>query len=185
VPRLASNSIGGPGVGARGWSNWLFGVALFVIPVIPVNTVADSSAPVREQHAENTPSLGVSGLVTVVKMSDNDPMYNPSSLVIRAGQTIEWKNDGDVSHSVTDDPKNAENRDDVDLPTGAKPFNSGSVMPGRSFRHTFVVPGKYRYFCLTHESDRMIGEITVEPSSKPDDESQPWRTSSASSEPEP
>jgi plastocyanin len=140
---------------------------------------------VREQQAHTTTALGVSGLVAVVKMSDNDPMYSPDSLVIRAGQTIEWKNDGDVSHSVTDDPKSAENRDDVDLPTGAKPFNSGNVMPGRSFRHTFTVPGKYRYFCLTHEADRMIGEITVEPSSAPNDRSEPWRTSRASSEPEP
>jgi hypothetical protein len=51
-------------------------------------------------------------------------------------------------------------------------------MPGGLFRHTFNKPGKYRYFCLSHELDHMIGEITVRPrppSQGPNDHSQPWR----------
>jgi plastocyanin len=91
---------------------------------------------------------------------------------------VEWRNTGGVSHSVTDDPSHAANKDDAARPTGAAPFNSGSIMPGGSFRHTFDMPGKYRYFCMSHENDHMIGEITVlpkPPSEVPNDRSQPWR----------
>src|SRR5581483_11656614 len=96
--------------------------------------------------------------VQIVKMSDDDPMYRPSSIQINAGQTVEWENDGQVSHSVTDDPARANQPSDVLLPAGVTPFNSGNVMPGGRFRHTFSKPGRYRYFCLTHEGDKMIGE---------------------------
>jgi plastocyanin len=100
-------------------------------------------------------------------MNDDDPMYRPSNIQITAGQTVEWENDGQVSHSVTDDPARANTPGDALLPAGTKPFNSGNVMPGGSFRHTFTLPGRYRYFCLTHEGDRMVGEITVQPPSAP------------------
>ncbi len=63
---------------------------------------------------------------------------------------------------MTDDPTKALKPEDSLLPTHAKPFFSGNVMPGRAYRHTFLIPGRYRYFCLTHEVDKMIGEILVE-----------------------
>jgi plastocyanin len=105
--------------------------------------------------------------IQIVRMNDDDPMYRPSSIQISAGQTIEWENDGQVSHSVTDDPARADQPGDALLPLGVTPFNSGSVMPGGNFRHTFTKPGRYRYFCLTHEADRMIGEVIVQPSPAP------------------
>jgi plastocyanin len=100
--------------------------------------------------------------IRIVKMNDDDPMYQPNSIRILAGQTIEWQNNGQVSHSVTDDPARANKPEDALLPTGVKPFNSGNVMPGSSFRHTFSQSGRYRYFCLTHETDKMVGEVIVE-----------------------
>lgn len=96
-------------------------------------------------------------------MSDDAPMYQPNSIVIRAGQTVEWLNAGMVSHSVVDDPARAGKADDVALPNGAKTFASGNVMPGAKFRHTFTTPGTYRYFCSSHEMDEMIGEVVVQP----------------------
>jgi plastocyanin len=99
--------------------------------------------------------------VQIVKMNDDDPMYRPTSIQITTGQTVEWENDGQVSHSVTDDPGRAQNLADVLLPAEVRPFNSGNVMPGGHFRHTFTQPGRYRYFCLTHEGDKMVGEVIV------------------------
>jgi len=103
----------------------------------------------------------------IVKMNDDDPMYQPSTVQILVGQTIEWQNEGQVSHSVTDDPARADKPGDALLPAGVKPFNSGNVMPGGRFRHTFTQPGRYRYFCLTHEGDRMVGEVIVQALSTP------------------
>jgi plastocyanin len=100
-------------------------------------------------------------------MSDDVPMYRPGSIRIIAGQTVEWQNDGQVSHSAIDDPVRANQPGDALLPVGVAPFNSGNVMPGGRFRHTFSFPGRYRYFCLTHEGDRMVGEVIVEPAQIP------------------
>ncbi len=97
-------------------------------------------------------------------MSDDAPMYQPERIVIRAGQTVEWVNVGEVSHSVVDDPAKADKPEDVALPTGAKTFASGNVMPGGKFRYTFQTPGTYRYFCVSHEVDAMVGEVVVKPS---------------------
>ena len=98
----------------------------------------------------------------VVKMSDDMPMYSPETLTIKEGQTIEWKNVGAVSHSATNNPQLADNPEHALSPVGADIFNSGAVMPGGAFRHMFKIPGRYRYFCLSHEKDKMIGEVTVE-----------------------
>ncbi len=122
--------------------------------------VARQSHPVP---AVTAPRVSTAAPIQIVKMNDDDPMYRPNVVQITAGQTVEWENDGQVSHSVTDDPARANQPGDALLPAGVKPFNSGSVMPGGHFSHTFIKPGRYRYFCLTHESDKMVGEVIVTP----------------------
>lgn len=97
----------------------------------------------------------------MVDMEDHTPMYNPPDLTIRVGQTIEWQNHGKVQHSVSDNPAYALDPHDAYFPSGAKSFDSGPIMPGKSYRHTFTVPGHYGYYCLSHEIDNMVGKITV------------------------
>jgi plastocyanin len=126
----------------------------------PARRIARSNAPTAPVTPSET--LG-SAPVQIVRMSDDDPMYRPSTIQIDTGQTVEWENEGQVSHSVTDDPVRANHPGDALLPAGVEPFNSGYVMPGGRFRHTFAQPGRYRYFCLTHEGDKMIGEVIVAP----------------------
>ena len=53
--------------------------------------------------------------------------------------------------------------DDDQLPAGAKPFDSGKVPAGNTYRQTFATPGTYRYFCKPHETKGMVGEIVVQP----------------------
>jgi plastocyanin len=135
-------------------------------------------APPPQRVAASRPALapftssdvGGAAPIQIVRMNDDDPMYRPSSVQISAGQTVEWQNDGQVSHSVTDDPARANQPSDALLPSGVTPFNSGNVMPGGRFRHTFSKPGRYRYFCLTHEGDKMIGEVIVTPPALPPQE---------------
>jgi plastocyanin len=110
-----------------------------------------------------SPEAAVEPPAAVVKMNDDMPMYSPERLSIKEGQTIEWQNIGRVSHSATDNPQLADNPEHALAPTGAEIFNSGAMLPGAAFRHTFKIPGRYRYFCLSHEKDKMIGEVTVEP----------------------
>jgi plastocyanin len=146
-------------------------------PESPTDVRATTAAEAAPPPAE------IGGPTAIIKMSDDSPMYQPSSIIIRAGQTVEWRNSGMVSHSVVDDPTKADKPDDVALPSGAKTFESGNVMPGGKFSHTFDKPGTYRYFCRSHEIDAMIGEIIVQPPT-PEEASrtasqlhaQPWRS---------
>jgi plastocyanin len=186
VPIFATNSERGPGVSAS-----LRNIALVAIPLLAMTWASrayanppDTPASVRATATEEVPPLQaeVRGPTAVIKMSDDNPMYQPNSILIRAGQTVEWLNTGQVSHSVVDDPAKALKTDDVSLPAGVPSFASGNVMPGGKYRHTFLTPGRYRYFCMSHEVDSMVGEIIVQPPT-PDEaarvasqlKSQPWR----------
>jgi len=163
VLKLASNSVGGSGVGVKGL--WFWPLAAVFAILLLVRAVADAQRPGEQSASADQPiAAEVAGEpVATIKMNDDEPMYQPSSLIIEAGQVVEWKNYGVVSHSVNDDPKKAQKPDDALLPPNADAFNSGNVMPGHSYRHIFLVPGRYRYFCLSHEADKMIGEIIVKP----------------------
>jgi plastocyanin len=146
----------------------------------PPDTPASVRATATNDSAPEEPA--VPGPTAIVKMSDDAPMYQPDSIVIRVGQTVEWINTGQVSHSVVDDPTRANKVEDVLLPSEVPTFSSGNVMPGGKYRHTFTTPGKYRYFCMSHEIDGMIGEVIVEPPTPAETareasqfQAQPWR----------
>jgi len=97
----------------------------------------------------------------VVKMTDKPPMYEPLKVSIKVGQTVEWVNNAETLHSVTTDPDSAQKPTDVSSPPGAQPFDSGFMKPGMTFDYTFTVPGTYKYLCLPHEKDGMIGYVVV------------------------
>ena len=95
----------------------------------------------------------------VVQMDGEE--YQPSKVTISAGQTVKWKNDTGDPHTVTVVPDKALVPADVALPKNAQPFDSGTIPAGMTFSHTFTVPGTYRYYCTLHESNGMVGEVTV------------------------
>jgi plastocyanin len=144
----------------------LFATLLLIPLSAAAKTIDEVAATGPTVPSSSSQSTGAAP-VWIVKMSDDEPMYQPATVHVRVGQTVEWQNDGQVSHSVTDDPSRANKPVDALLPAGVKPFNSGNVMPGGRYRYTFTQPGRYRYFCLTHEMDQMIGEVIVEPQSGP------------------
>ena len=88
--------------------------------------------------------------------------YEPAELRIQAGQTVHWKNVSIMPHTVTADPAIAKKPEHVSLPSGAEPFNSGTIRPGKSFERVFTVPGTYRYFCIPHENSGMVGTVNAE-----------------------
>lgn len=90
--------------------------------------------------------------------------FSPREVTIRAGESVTWKNTSKDVHTVTADPTRAKKREDVTLPAGAKPFHSGDVAAGKTWRQTFTTPGTYRYLCLQHEEHGMTGTVIVKPS---------------------
>jgi plastocyanin len=97
----------------------------------------------------------------LITMMDSPAIFEPARTIIKAGDTIEWKNIGTQLHHVTTDPSAALKKNDVSSPRGAKPFDSGFLKPGESFSETFSVPGTYHYTCAVHEAKGMSGVIIV------------------------
>lgn len=89
--------------------------------------------------------------------------FSPATIRIRVGQTVQWRNTSPIGHTVTADPRLARNPANVELPEGAQPFHSGNIPAGQVWQRTFTVPGTYRYVCLPHERQGMIGTVVVEP----------------------
>jgi plastocyanin len=71
--------------------------------------------------------------------------YQPSALTVRAGETVEWKNDGMVPHTATS----------VD----GKAFDSGQIETGASWRVTLTRKGTFDYICTLHPN--MKGRLVV------------------------
>ncbi|NIR59592.1 MAG: hypothetical protein GWO02_08745 [Gammaproteobacteria bacterium] len=88
--------------------------------------------------------------------------FQPQRTVVEPGQTVQWKNSSLLVHTVTAVPHLAARAEHVAVPDGGEPFNSGNMEPDDTFRHTFEVPGTYRYFCIPHEGAGMVGEVVVE-----------------------
>lgn len=106
------------------------------------------------------PAPGVD--VIEVTMTD-DLRFAPEELRIRVGQTVLWRNTTPVLHTVTADPEAVRNPEQIALPEGAEPFDSGFMFSDETFRHTFTVPGEYIYICVPHDTVPMVGRIVVEP----------------------
>jgi plastocyanin len=98
----------------------------------------------------------------VIKMLDMPASFEPPRTTIKVGDTVEWRNIGTQLHHVTTDPSAALKKNDISIPPGAKPFDSGFLKPGESFSETFSVPGTYRYTCAVHEAKGMNGELIVQ-----------------------
>ena len=100
---------------------------------------------------------------TVEATMRNDPrgIFVPDTVNIAKGDTVNWTNSGLITHTVTFDPDQAVNREDVALPAGVAPFASSDMEEDATFSHTFTVKGTYRYVCKYHEAMGMVGTVIV------------------------
>ena len=89
--------------------------------------------------------------------------FEPAEITVRVGDKVEWRNRTLLTHTVTADPRITADASNIELPEGARPFNSAAIPAGQVFRHTFTVPGTYRYLCLPHAGQKMFGTVVVEP----------------------
>src|SRR5205085_12642099 len=87
--------------------------------------------------------------------------FEPETVTIAAGDTVQWTNPQAVGHTVTFDPKEAVNKSLVVLPAGVAPFDSSDMGEGAVFKHTFTEKGTYKYVCLYHEAMGMVGTVIV------------------------
>jgi len=87
------------------------------------------------------PSMAAAKTVEI-KMSDTPPKFDPMSVMIQKGDTVEWVNSAQSLHSVTTNSAVAQDPKDVALPAGAKAFDSGFMPPGAKWSYTFTYRGQ-------------------------------------------
>lgn len=114
--------------------------------------IAIQSGEIPEMKSENNLSeekpaksenQGSGNRVTIT-MQGPPPRFQPESLEIAAGTTVEWINSGSKVHTVTGDN-----------------WDSGSLRPGDKFDKEFDQKGTYQYYCIPHRGMGMIGTIIV------------------------
>ncbi len=95
-------------------------------------------------------------------------VFEPESVRIAAGTTVEWTNEGNAAHTVTayEDriPDTAAYFASGGFETEEAARNnleSGLIEADESYSHTFERSGQYHYFCIPHEGSGMTGTIRV------------------------
>jgi plastocyanin len=161
-----------PGLQSRKASRWLAGVAVAAAATLLLSGTVTADPYGRWGTAYNAPNASYRHVppgqfrhghgVAVVRMGD-DLNFRPFRVTIRQEDLVVWENTSHMDHTVTAVPWLAARRRDVNVPVQALPFGSGRLRPGEQYSHRFVIPGVYRYVCLLHEGQGMIGEIEVLP----------------------
>jgi YVTN family beta-propeller protein len=82
----------------------------------------------------------------VTVLMQGPPRFMPATLMIEAGTTVEWINNGTKVHTVTGEHAS---------------WDSGSLEPGEKFSHRFDQKGTFAYFCVPHQQMGMVGTIIV------------------------
>jgi len=79
---------------------------------------------------------------SVAQVSVRNLQFSPMTIEVKKGDTIEWKNDDLVPHTAT-----------------STAFNSGTIVSGQSWQHTFTQAGNFSYICSFHP--QMKGVVIV------------------------
>ncbi|MBI5192998.1 MAG: hypothetical protein HZA08_06100 [Nitrospirae bacterium] len=87
--------------------------------------------------------------------------YFPDSVTILVGETVTWKNNDSVSHTVTSTSDSGPACTAGGGSTTGSPLNSGNIAPSGTFSHTFDVAGTYYYVCAI-SGHKMRGTVIVE-----------------------
>jgi plastocyanin len=80
-----------------------------------------------------------------VTIGPDDMAFDPPTLEIARGDTVEWTNKMGMEHTATSDDGSS--------------FDSKEIAPDTTFSHTFNDAGGFPYHCEIHEF--MKGTITV------------------------
>ena len=78
--------------------------------------------------------------------------FDPSTVTVKVGTTVTWKNEDSVMHNIASDPHPTH----TDLPE----LDSKELASGESYSFTFNKTGTFGYHCHLHPN--MKGKVMVE-----------------------
>lgn len=121
---------------------WLLGICGLAI-------VIGGALLVRSRGSSGTgdddaPARAVAPAVasSVAQVSMRNLQFYPVNIEVKKGEAVEWKNDDLVPHTAT-----------------SASFDSGTIVSGQSWRHTFTDAGNFPYVCTFHP--QMKGVVIV------------------------
>ena len=79
---------------------------------------------------------------SVAQVSIRHLQFYPVNIEVKKGDAVEWKSDDLVPHTAT-----------------SASFDSGTIVSGQSWRHTFTDAGNFPYVCTFHP--QMKGVVIV------------------------
>lgn len=87
--------------------------------------------------------------------------FDPVGALVRPGGSVRWTNrdPGNAHTSTAYHPANEDHPPRI--PEGARPWDSGYLLPDQSFVMIPEVPGVYDYYCVPHEYAGMVGRLVV------------------------
>ncbi len=108
------------------------------VPVQPTPTPAPVQPTPTPAPVQPTPKApqGSTQIVMIITNSDGSFVFSPTTLTIKRGTTVIWKNVSSAPHTVTSDDGTT--------------YDSGNVAVGASFHFTFTTAGSFRYHCNYH-----------------------------------
>ena len=114
------------------------------------------SAPTIPFSTTSAPSAAAGPVINLSSL-----MFNPSTTTVKVGETVTWRNDEPITHTVT-----SRRFMGIDKTTGLRSsqkadgmFNAKLDGKGKTFSFTFTKPGTYTYYCDIHQG--MNATITV------------------------
>lgn len=112
--------------------------------------------------AGHSAGLAADQTVTIHMISDPEGShvgFDPVGVLVAPGQIVRWVCDSNVHTTTAYHPANAHHS--LRIPKTAQPWDSGFLMPGKTFEARLTVAGVYDYFCAPHEMAGMVGRIIV------------------------
>jgi plastocyanin len=136
LSRLRIRSTTLPTLALMGLMSLTVGVA-FTAPAVG-QVATEPSTPTATAHKLHV-------VLMVMNKKTSEFIYQPKTIVVNVGDTIEWKNKDIYQHTVTS--------------IGSKTLNSGTIEVGKSWRYKAVKRGTFPYYCTLHPN--MKGTLTV------------------------
>jgi plastocyanin len=90
-------------------------------------------------------AYGAPGTVLLAQVALADNQFQPGTITVPAGSTVQWTNHGRHGHTVTSDDGE---------------WDSGELGAHGVYQHTFTRAGTYSYHCSIHP-DQMRGTVVV------------------------
>lgn len=78
--------------------------------------------------------------------------FDPLGIAVEAGTVVRWVCEGETHTSTAYKHR---------IPKDAAPWDSGYLLPGKTYEVRLEIPGVYDYFCRPHHAAGMVGRIVV------------------------